>query len=294
MKVYGLGDSDIQGLAKTSREEEDSELSAKGLKEKSRDIQKKIESLVNMGAISLEVKHELDTRLDRFNSELNSDKPDLEIVGELLSSLEETVNGLKSNFMINGEMIEEVPGADGVSEKSDGPEILQKLVSTVGGKIKSEEVLEKIKKHYPELDKNNDGKLENKELQDAIDEKKWPPITGPDQKMLDFFYDLDSEFKTYFDNAPKDNWQSWKSAGNRLVSLLKALYPDKESTIKVGDWSADPRSWDNFWFDGRLYKFANNGENPPYGAANPKAPLNSLCLTQWTQSPDGQWWSNAW
>jgi len=271
----------------------------KDLKAQSGKIQEKLDAMLSDGKISQDVYDTLNEKLSRMNSALDGvtedDQDTKDTIQQTLSDISDTVGLLNKDYLINGEQITEIPGdAPAASPDTEQPEILKNLMSLLGDKTKSEDVLKVLQKHYPSLDKNGDGKIDVKELKAAIDNKDFPPIGGPDQTMIEFLYDLDKEFKTDFDQAPNDGWQSWKPASNRLVALLQALYPDKKDSIKTGDWTADPQSWDNVIFDGQLFKFANNGLDPAAYAdgrdrANPKMPVNSLCFNKWIQESDGRW-----
>lgn len=287
---FGLEDSDIQEMAEDS-ESEEAEFDPEKLKEQAKEVEKRIEELLSEGMITQDAYDKLIERFNRLDTELSKKDGDLEVVASQLSDMEETVKHMKQQYIINGEVIEDVPSAEGdESTEEDGevPAVFSNLIGLVGGSSKQEEVLKVIKEHYPSLDKDGDGELKMKELKEAVDAKDWPPIGGPDQTMLEFLFDVDKEFKTHFEAAPNDGWQSWKQTSNRLVSLLQALYPDKKNNIKVADWNADARTWCNIWFDGQLFSFANKDNGPGHGLCDPNKEANALHFAKWSDS-GGAW-----
>jgi len=285
-KIYGIGQEDVSEMTGSDGQD----LSQGGLENKTKDLEDKITNLFKEGAITEEVRDELTEKLGRIENELKGDAPDLEMVDMMCSDLSDKLSEFKGEFVSTGKAVEST-GEEAEDDPSASP-TFDNLLSTIGGGMGEKDLLEKIRSYYPSLDSDGNGTLSRKELDKAIKEKTWPNMNGPDQTMLNFLSDADKEFKTYFDQASQDGFQSWKKASNRLVNLLQAMYPDKKDNIKVADWNTDARSWCNIWFDGVLSSFANKqvDQCSDRTLCDNSKPPNSLVFTTWNQTSDGAWY----
>ncbi|MFO1462296.1 MAG: hypothetical protein U1F66_00820 [bacterium] len=247
MPAYGLEDQDIQDIGGDPGKGEGGE-EVKDLQEKAKKIQDKLEKMLSSGQISQRVYDKLQEKLTRLTSKLEEkpDENDLEAVSSGLSSINEDVNAMASQYMVNGELIDEIPGDEGEKIKKDElPPAIQKLMSAVPG-MTVEKFLAKLLEGFPNLDSNGDGKLSLTEIKDGAASNLFPP-SRPNNDLIKFLTSLDPELKDKWEathdqflgdndgpNTPvEQKFPIYRSlmvqVSQRLVTLLGALYPGKVS-----------------------------------------------------------------
>lgn len=249
--AYGLGDKEIDSLG---NDLEDSSFTKSDLKTKTTDLQTKINGLFSQGAISQHVRDTLNERLKRLATELGQKDADLNFVGNQLQGFEETLGMIKTEYVINGKMIKDIEGSDGV----ENPAL--KALCIMTGKSE-EQILEAVQKFSfgSAIDSIQD-------LRNAFTNNILLP-SAPNKELIDFLKAIDPILGDRLGKAKEWNHlklgPGYMEATDRVVELLKALYPDKASTIKRAysdtafpdsrfkyyDWE----TLDDFTFGGKQY-----------------------------------------